>query len=295
MDIRGLSYVVAQHEDPKVWQRFGEDVLGMQAMPGGAGTLWLKMDERACRIIVEKGPENRYLASGWELPNEEAFARALQKLEAAKVTVHRATDELLASRNCIDLVWFNDPAGNRHELVLGFKTDFRRFVSPTGTRFVTGDLGMGHTVLPAPNFDATWHFIRDVMGFRLSDFMRHRPDPAGPAARIYFLHCNSGRHHSLALAEMPWPSGCVHMMVEVPDMDEVGRAMDRQQRAGVRLLATLGRHVNDRMISFYLESPSGFAIEYGYGGIVIDDWNKVPVHETTEASLWGHDFSIGFR
>jgi hypothetical protein len=39
-----------------------------------------------------------------------------------------------------------------------------------------------------------------------------------------------------------------------------------QQR--VKLMATLGRHVNDRMTSFYIE--------------------------TTAVSLWGHDFSLGF-
>jgi 3,4-dihydroxy-9,10-secoandrosta-1,3,5(10)-triene-9,17-dione 4,5-dioxygenase len=92
---------------------------------------------------------------------------------------------------------------------------------------------------------------------------------------------------------MAIPSGCVHMMVEVPDMDEVGRALDRRHKHGAKLMATLGRHVNDRMTSFYLLSPSGFAIEYGYGGRVVD-WSRNVVHQTTEVSLWGHDFSIGF-
>ena len=82
-------------------------------------------------------------------------------------------------------------------------------------------------------------------------------------------------------------------MVEVPDMDEVGRAMDRRAQHEAKLLATLGRHVNDRMTSFYIQSPSGFALEYGYGGKVCD-WSRNVVHETTAVSLWGHDFSIGF-
>jgi 3,4-dihydroxy-9,10-secoandrosta-1,3,5(10)-triene-9,17-dione 4,5-dioxygenase len=295
MDIRGLAYVVARHRDPDAWVDFGEGVLGMQSQKGPDDSVWLRMDERACRIIVEKGVGDRYVASGWELPDEASFACALYELEDARVEVHRATEELLASRSCIDLAWFLDPSGNRHELALGFRTDFRRFVSPTGTSFVTGDLGMGHTALPAPSFDATSRFMRQVMGFELADFMRHRSDPAHPAARIYFLHCNNARHHSLAIAEMPNPTGCVHMMVEVPDIDEVGRAMDRTRQRGIKLMATLGRHVNDRMTSFYIETPSGFALEYGCGGRVVDDWRRNIVHETTAASLWGHDFSLGFR
>lgn len=293
IDIRALAYVVARHPQLPAWRDFGEQVLGMQALAAPGGDLWLKMDERACRFIIEKSPESRYFASGWELPTVEAFAAAAEALRAAKVTFHAATEQEKISRNCIDMLWFLDPSGNRHELALGFKTDFHRPVSPTGTVFVTGDMGMGHTALPAPKFDDTWQLMSGVLGFGLSDFMHHQPDPKAPVTRIYFAHCNNGRHHSLALAEMAMPSGCVHMMVEVPDMDEVGRAMDRRLKHGAKLMATLGRHVNDRMTSFYLLSPSGFAIEYGYGGRVVD-WSRNVVHQTTEVSLWGHDFSIGF-
>jgi 3,4-dihydroxy-9,10-secoandrosta-1,3,5(10)-triene-9,17-dione 4,5-dioxygenase len=294
MDIRGLAYVVAQHRDPGVWRQFGERTLGMQARDGPDGTLWLRLDERACRIVVEPGADDRYVASGWEVPDEAAFEDALRELVEAGIDVQRGDGALVRRRSCLDVAWFVDPSGNRHELALGFRTDFSRFVSPTGTTFVTGDLGMGHTALPAPNFDATWQFLRDTMGFRLSDLMRHSAGPGSPPARIYFLHCNCARHHSLAIAEMPSASGCIHMMLEVPDMDEIGRAIDRARQQGVKLRATLGRHVNDRMISFYIETPSGFALEYGCGGRVVDDWRGNIVHETTAPSLWGHDFSLGF-
>jgi 3,4-dihydroxy-9,10-secoandrosta-1,3,5(10)-triene-9,17-dione 4,5-dioxygenase len=294
MDIRGLAYVVAAHRDPDAWRAFGEQTLGMQAQPGSQDALWLRMDERACRVIVEPGAENRYVASGWELADETAFWRALDLLDRVGIHVHHGDDALVERRSCLDVAWFLDPSGNRHELALGFRTDFRRFVSPTGTSFVTGELGMGHTALPAPAFDATWTLLRDVMGFGLSDFMRHGVDSGSKDARIYFLHCGNARHHSLAIAEMPNPTGCVHMMVEVPDMDEVGRAMDRAREQRVKLMATLGRHVNDRMTSFYIETPSGFALEYGCGGRVVDDWHRNVVHETTAVSLWGHDFSLGF-
>lgn len=293
MDIRGLAYVVARHPDPGEWRNFGERVLGMQAVDAPGGALWLRMDERACRIIVEAGAEARYVASGWELADEAGFLKAIRTLEARGIQVHLANADEKIGRNCIDMAWFTDPSGNRHELVLGFKTGFERFVSPTGTAFITGDLGFGHVALPATPFDATHELFEQGMGFGLSDYMVHRPDPSQPGARIHFLHCGNGRHHSVALAEMSVPSGCVHLMVEVPDMDEVGRAMDRQRANGVKLMATLGRHVNDRMTSFYLLSPSGFAIEYGYGGRVVD-WSRNVVHETTRVSLWGHDFSVGF-
>jgi 3,4-dihydroxy-9,10-secoandrosta-1,3,5(10)-triene-9,17-dione 4,5-dioxygenase len=107
------------------------------------------------------------------------------------------------------------------------------------------------------------------------------------------LHCANGRHHSLALFEGEVPSGCVHLMVEVASIDEVGHAYDRALASGARLMATMGRHTNDRMISFYVETPGGFALEYGCGGRVMD-WDRHTVFECTSTSLWGHDFSIGF-
>ncbi len=291
-DIRALSYIIATHPDLAAWQRFGERVLGTQSCRSPNGDLWLKMDERACRFVIQQAPESRYFACGWEVASAEEFNNVRRQLEKSGVRVGAATEAERDSRGCIDMLWFFDPSGNRHEVVLGFKSDFQRLVSPTGTSFVTGALGMGHVALPATNFDATADFLREVLGFGLSDYMVHRPLGAA-AARIMFLHCNNGRHHSLAIAELPAQSGCVHLMVEVPDMDEVGRAMDRRAQHEAKLLATLGRHVNDRMTSFYIQSPSGFALEYGYGGKVCD-WSRNVVHETTAVSLWGHDFSIGF-
>ena len=49
----------------------------------------------------------------------------------------------------------------------------------------------------------------------------------------------------------------------------------------------LGRHPNDRMFSFYVHTPSGFLLEFGAGGIVVDDadWE---IKSYTRLSEWGH-------
>ena len=292
MDIAALGYVVVQAIDPETWRRFGESVLGMAAvsLPGG---LALKMDERAGRVFVETGASDRYFASGWELRSAAHFDAAHERLRAHGVDFHAGTAAECALRHVIDMVWFNDPAGNRHELFWGYRTGFARFVSPSGVpRFVTGELGLGHAVLPAPHIAQTRNFLMDVLGLGLSDILIHRPAP-GIEQRIDFLHCGNGRHHSLALFEGAVPSGCVHLMFEVDSMDEVGRAHDRMLAGGVRLMATLGKHTNDHMTSFYFMSPGGFAIEYGFGGRTID-WDQHTAFESTSVSLWGHDFSVGF-
>ena len=292
MKIAALSYVVVKARDLHAWHSFANDVLGMSVMAAGSG-LALKMDERAGRVFIEAGSDDRYFASGWELRSESEFHAACEELKRHQVPFTAATEQERALRHVFDMVWFLDPSGNRHELSYGFVSDFDRFPSPVGVpRFVTGDLGLGHAVLPAPNIAETREFLDKILGFGLSDILIHRPAPY-MAQRIDFMHCDNARHHSLALFEGEVPSGCVHLMFEVASLDEVGRAYDRMLGAGVRLMATLGKHTNDHMTSFYFMSPSGFAIEYGFGGRTID-WDHHTVFESTSVSLWGHDFSVGF-
>jgi len=294
MDIAALAYSVIASTNPQEWVRFGENVAGFSAhaVPGGIA---LRMDERAGRLFIEQASQDRYFASGWEVRSRREFDAALAELTARNVTWRRSTEAERALRHVIDMAWFLDPAGNRHELACGYVAAFERFCSPAGVPgFVTDELGYGHIVLPAPNFDETRDFMMDVLGFGVSDFMVHRPlGLGGPEMRIDFMHCGNGRHHSLALFEGEVPSGCVHLMVEVGSMDEIGRAYDRMLADGVRLMATLGKHTNDHMTSFYVATPGGFALEYGYGGRTID-WDRHTLFESTSVSLWGHDFSVGF-
>ena len=297
MDIRGLAYVVAESRDPSRWKDYGEHVLGAMACDAPDGGAYVKIDERSFRILAQRGNADCYHASGWEVAGKEAFDAAVADLKKAGVEFNRASDAELDSRKVQEMVWCLDPSGNRHEIVWGFKTDGARFESPVGVSgFVTGNLGMGHAVLPAANFDQTWSFMRDVMGFGLTDTIRVRftQDPQEPEKRIYFLHCNNPRHHSTALFEFPMPNGCVHLMLEVKSIDDVGRAYDRMGKNEVKLMATLGRHINDEMISFYMMTPGNFPIEYGWGGKVMD-WDRHIVFELTAPSHWGHDFSVGFK
>jgi 3,4-dihydroxy-9,10-secoandrosta-1,3,5(10)-triene-9,17-dione 4,5-dioxygenase len=295
--IDALGYIVAESTEVSKWKQFGEQVLGAATAEAPDGGLYLKVDERRYRIAVVKGTQDRYLASGWEVSNQAAFDTAVAALNKAGVKVSPASEALRQARSVQQLASFTDPSGNLHELSWGYTTDFARFISPAGVEgFITGEHGMGHTVLPATEFDATWKLFHEVLGFELSDIFRHKftPDPDEPVKRIYFSHCANPRHHSLALFEMAMPSGCVHIMLEVPSMDEVGRAYDRMLKSGTKLMATLGRHVNDRMTSFYMNTPSNFALEFGYGGLMVD-WEQHQAFESTAVSLWGHDFSVGFK
>jgi biphenyl-2,3-diol 1,2-dioxygenase len=151
---------------------------------------------------------------------------------------------------------------------------------------VTGDEGLGHIVLTASDMTKARAFYMDVLGFRLSDIIRMRFGPA-TTFDMEFLHCNP-RHHTLALLPVPAPKRLHHVMLQARTMDDVGFALERAEAAQVPLTATLGRHTNDHMVSFYLRTPSGFEIEYGWGGRTIDDDSAWEVASYASGSIWGH-------
>ena len=123
----------------------------------------------------------------------------------------------------------------------------------------------------------------DLLGFRLSD---HIDMPGGVSG--VFTHCNP-RHHSFAFAASPSrPIGVGHLMFEVDDLDVLGRSYDKVLAGAAPILSTFGKHTNDKMISFYVETPSRTQIEYGTGGIFVDDEVWVPT-QYPSAHYWGHD------
>ncbi|KIA61869.1 iron-dependent extradiol dioxygenase HsaC [Nocardia vulneris] len=299
MGIRSLAYLRIEATDMAAWREYGLKVLGMVE---GKGTdpdaLYLRMDEFPARLVISPGEHDRLQISGWETANAEELQDIRTRLEGAGVPYKEGTAAELADRRVYELIRFDDPSGNTLEAFHGAALEHRRVVSPYGHRFVTEEQGLGHVVLSTKDDKAALEFYRDVLGFRLRDSMRLPPQMVGrPAdgepAWLRFFGCNP-RHHSLAFLPMPTPSGIVHLMLEVENADDVGLCLDRALRKKVRMSATLGRHVNDKMLSFYMKTPGGFDVEFGCEGLEVDDHDWI-ARESTAVSLWGHDFSVGQR
>lgn len=294
MGVASLGYVVAQSRDIAAWRHFGTQILGLMEAKSPEGSLAFRLDERPFRLSIQSGDTDSVLAAGLEFASPAAFAETLAKLQQAGVNVHHEAGELAKSRHAHALASCTDPDGNKLELYYGHALDYLPFVSPTGVSgFVTGAMGLGHVVFPTTMLEASRRFYVDLLGFGDTDQQRVylSPDPADPGLGLYFLHCDNPRHHTVALAEFPQPSGLVHMMLETNTIDDVGRALDRAMAAGAHISATLGRHTNDKMISFYVRSPSGFDIEYGCQGWQVDWSNFTPTTSLAD-SLWGHRWSF---
>ena len=291
--ISSLGYLRIESADVGAWREFGVKVLGLTEGRGPEnGAVYLRMDDFPARLVIVPGERERLLASGWETADAAALAAVGRALADAGVAYKAGTAEEVAARRVTSMLRVEDPAGHTLEVFCGAALEHRPAVSPYGNRFVTGDMGLGHVVLPVSEEEPALRFYTDVLGFRLRDSIRMAPElfgrPPGPPLWMRFLGCNP-RHHSLALAPFPAPAGIVHLMIETAALDDVGRAMDRCARRRAPVSATLGRHANDQMVSFYVQTPGGFDVEYGTGGLRVDDRTWV-TRETTAISLWGHRF-----
>jgi 3,4-dihydroxy-9,10-secoandrosta-1,3,5(10)-triene-9,17-dione 4,5-dioxygenase len=293
--ISSLGYLRIEATDTAAWREFGTKILGLTEGRGpDPAAVYLRMDDFPARLVIVPGQRDRLLASGWEVADERTLAEIAHILTAADVPVKKADDAEVADRRVGQMLKADDPSGNSLEIFCGAIMDNRPAISPYGNKFVTGDQGLGHVVLPVAGDQETLSFYTDLLGFRLRDSMRMPGEFFGrPGDQVWmrFLGC-CPRHHSLALAPMSPSAGIVHLMMEVATLDDVGLALDRCIRRKAPLSSTIGRHANDFMVSFYVQTPGGFDIEYGTDGRTVDDSTWV-ARESTAVSQWGHVFSAG--
>jgi len=296
IDIKSMGYVRVSSTDLDQWRTFAGKVLGLAEGRGPTpGHLYYRIDEVSARLVVVPGEVDRLDCVGWEVADHRALQECREHLQKAGVDFVEGTKEELDERRVQELVRFTDPFDNVFELFHGITYEARPVVTPYAATFVTGDQGMGHIVLPVTDDVEALRFYTDVLGFRLRDSMSMPGEFVGkePGSKVWlrFLGVNP-RHHSLAFLPMPNPAKCVHIMLEVDELDDVGRALERVRKHGAPLSATLGRHMNDEMVSFYVKSPAGFDVEFGTDGLRVEDRSWV-ARESTAVSYWGHDFGGG--
>ena len=279
--IQALGYIGVRAKDLGDWATYGTNFLGMQRLDKSRSSLAFRMDDRKQRLVVDVDGGEGIGFFGWEVADAAAFDAIAARIEAAGTMVARGSRALADERHVKDLIVLNDPAGNRLEVFHGAETTTEPFKPGRAiSGFRTGPLGMGHAVLTIERLDDVLPFYRDLLGFQLSDYIL-KPFKA------YFFHVNP-RHHSLAFLETG-KNGIHHLMVELFSLDDVGQAYDIALMQPDSIGSTFGRHTNDHVTSFYSWSPSGFMVEYGWGGRLVEPGNWTAEEYTVGPSLWGHD------
>jgi 2,3-dihydroxybiphenyl 1,2-dioxygenase len=284
---QALGYIGIRARDLGDWQTFGSGQLGLQRIDRSRTTLAFRMDDRKQRILVEADGGGGGGAGigffGWEAADAAALTAIAARLEAAGIAVAPGSRALAEERHVRDLIVCADPVGNRVEIFHGAETTADPFVPGRPiSGFRTGALGLGHVVLQVKNVAAQLAFYRDLLGFRLTDYYSY------PFSAT-FLHLNP-RHHSLAFVETG-KDAVHHVMMELYSLDDVGQGYDLAMAQEGRIATTLGRHTSDFITSFYMWTPSGFMVEYGWGARNIDPKTWQAYERKEGPSIWGHDRS----
>ncbi|KQZ46651.1 biphenyl 2,3-dioxygenase [Rhizobium sp. Root149] len=281
MGICALGYLGVRSPLLEEWADFAGGLLGMQKIDGAGKSLAFRMDDRKQRFVVSDEVGDTLAFMGWEVSDKDDLVAYAARVESAGFQVNLGTKNLADRRFVEELIYFLDPAGNRIELFWKPMIASEPFVPGRPIEgFKTGPYGMGHAVLHVDNIQEQLIFYRDILGFAVSDF-GIEPYP------LYFFHVNE-RHHSLAMVGSG-RKGFHHFMVEFKNLDDVGQGYDLAQLQEGKVAYTLGRHTNDYMTSFYANTPSGFFVENGWGGRIIEPATWEP-HETTAGpSFWGHE------
>lgn len=269
--VAALGYLVLTTTDVPAWARVAR-TMGVAVEQEGDHLLGV-VDERAWRLRIQPGSVDDIAFVGWELRSGADLVLLQRRLEAMGLVVGPVDP----SRGIAQGFAAVDPEGNSLEFFVGAPVPAQRRSEPNAT-FRTGELGLGHVVLFCDRFEDMLDFYVSVLGFTVSDTYGE------DGVDVAFLRCNR-RHHSLALARGRREFTLQHLMLEVDSIDQVGLCFEACLPLGLAQ-STLGRHTNDRMLSFYVLAPGGFTIEYGSGGRLVDGPELQPHHGST--SLWGH-------
>jgi hypothetical protein len=168
------------------------------------------VDDVDYRIAIHPSERDEFRYAGWGLANETDLRAYCEHLEQHGVAMHWGTEDLCKEREVAELARFIDPWGLRHELSWGKTATPNSFQTGRVMRggFVTGDQDVGHVVFQVPNLQEANRFYADILGFRLSD----RIITEYFSIRFYYIN---GRHHSMALSELPGHVGFNHLMTSI--------------------------------------------------------------------------------
>ena len=286
VQITELGYLGLSISDAEAWKEFATQVLGMEWLDEGDGNrFYLRMDDWHHRIVLHANGEDDMAYLGLRVAGGLELAEMERQLKAMGVAYRMATAEECADRFVLGMLKLEDPCGNPLEVFHGPRVDAHKPFYP-GRRmygkFATGTGGIGHVVIRSDDADVSEKFYSQLFGMR-GTVEYHQPSPGG-VRKPYFMHCND-RDHSIAFGLGPMKKRINHLMVEVTEVDDVGMTHQIVNERGVPLAISLGKHSNDRMLSFYMVNPSGWMIEYGSGA-------RSSVHQTEYyvSDVWGHDF-----
>jgi 2,3-dihydroxy-p-cumate/2,3-dihydroxybenzoate 3,4-dioxygenase len=256
IELTDIAYVRSGVADLDKAVTFATEIVGLElAASGEAGVAHLRADSRHHCLSLVEGPSG-VIASGFQVADEDALGAAETDLERAGLTVERGAAAAARSRRVRQFIAFDDPFGNRLELVCQQESVTR----PVAFTRHAGITEFGHLCLDAPDVHEAYRFWNSHFNARVSDWIGDkacliRIDPV---------------HHKLAVFQADGPGLC-HMNFQVETIDDVFRNWHFLVEHGVEIEMGPGRHPQSTAVFLYFLGPEGFTYEYSFGVRRIED------------------------
>lgn len=286
-----MGYAVIESNKLKEWKTFLQQGLGLHfnAGPKLINELSFRMDDHAKRLIVQKGKSEDFVALGWQVKDQKTLDIILGRLAERDIAVEKSTQAEAEQRGVKQFWRIVGPKKQNIELFVEANFSDEPLNMLTSS-FVTGDAGMGHVAITSRKPVKMQRFWQEIFDARVSDYIEQVI--SGVTLDITFLRLNE-RHHSVAIATTrevaldPIRTKVQHMNLQGASLDDLSNAFQRCKQLGYEMAHEIGQHPNDKELSFYVISPSGFEIELGWAPLVVDE-KKWQTTKYFAISSWGH-------
>lgn len=287
-----LGYLLVASRQIPAWRQFASEGIGVHVESADESALTLRVDHHARRLIVTPGDAEDVQAIGVQLDGQAELDIALTRLREQGIAVTRHTGEAAALRG-VEAFWCcTGPKRTQIELFTTATLTDQPLRMKSGG-FITGAGGLGHMAITTREPASMQRFWETIFNARLSDHVEDRI--SGVDLEFTFLRLNE-RHHSVAIGATrglrmnPLRTAIHHLALQAASLDDVVQAYRRCRALGYPIASGIGQHPNDKELSFYVETPSGFEIEIGWNPLVIDEAAEQHWQTATYqgVSLWGH-------
>lgn len=278
IQLQDIAYVRSGVADLDKAVDFATRIVGLELVAESEpGVAHLRADSRHHCLSFVEGPSG-VIASGFQVADDDALAAAESHLEKSGFRVSRAGAAEARSRRVRNAIGFDDPFGNRIELVSQQETITRpvAFTRPVGID------EFGHLCLDAPDVHEAYRFWNSHFNAKVSDWI-------GDAACLIRI---DPVHHKLAVFRGDEPGLC-HMNFQVNTIDDVFRNWHFLVENGVEIEQGPGRHPQSTAIFLYFLGPEGFTYEYSYGVRRIQDDSTWTVRTFDPAERGSIDMWLG--
>ncbi len=252
-----LAYVHLNVSDLKRSMQFYQDTLGFQVHRRETDTAYLGAGEADLLALTERhGAAHPRFATGLYhfailVPSRLALARSLRRLVETEYPLQGFADHLVS-----EALYLADPDDNGIEIYrdrprrdwYDARGNLKMATDPLDVRGVLAELNgqdatrrgldvetkLGHMHLQVANVHQAQAFYTNILGFDL--MMMYGPSAAFVSAGGYHHHIGMNTWNS-ASAPPPAPEsiGLRNFVVRLPNLDELGRVMDRVRNAGVQI------------------------------------------------------------